>query len=65
MLVLTRHAGQKIKIGDNVTITLCEIRGDRVRIGIEAPRDVTVNRAEVVERAENDLRCIAPPEPHE
>ena len=65
MLVLTRHAGQKIKIGNDITITVCEIRPDRVRIGIEAPREVTVNRAEVVERAENDLRYIAPPEPHE
>ena len=65
MLVLTRRLGEKIVIGDNVTITLCEIRGDRVRIGVEAPREVTVNRAEVLERAENDLRYIAPPEPHE
>ena len=65
MLVLTRRLGEKIVICDNVTITLCEIRGDRVRIGIEAPREVTVNRAEGLERAENDLRYIAPPEPHE
>jgi carbon storage regulator len=47
MLVLSRKATEKIVIGENITITVVEIRGDRIRIGIEAPKDVTVDRAEV------------------
>ena len=47
MLVLTRNRDEKIMIGDSITITIVEIRGDKVRIGIEAPRDVSVHREEV------------------
>ncbi|TDE98656.1 carbon storage regulator [Occultella glacieicola] len=49
MLVLTRKAGEQIVIGNDITITLIEVRGGDVRIGIDAPRSVTVHRAEVVE----------------
>jgi carbon storage regulator len=47
MLVLTRHANQSIMIGDDVTVTILEIRGDQVRLGISAPRSVDVHREEV------------------
>ncbi|MEK7563484.1 MAG: carbon storage regulator CsrA [Patescibacteria group bacterium] len=47
MLVLSRKKGQVIMIGDNITITIIEVRGNLVKIGIEAPRDVDVNRHEV------------------
>jgi carbon storage regulator len=47
VLVLTRKKNGKLVIGDNITITVVEIRGDKVRIGIEAPKDVTVHREEV------------------
>jgi carbon storage regulator len=47
MLVLSRRANQSIIVGTNITITVLEIRGDQVRLGIEAPRDVTVHRDEV------------------
>lgn len=47
MLVLSRHKGERIKIGDNITITVVEIRGDRVRLGIDAPVEVPVHREEV------------------
>ncbi|MFP5332637.1 MAG: carbon storage regulator CsrA [Acidimicrobiia bacterium] len=47
MLVLTRKAGESIVIGDDVVLTVLEVRGGQVRIGIEAPRDVTIHRAEV------------------
>lgn len=47
MLVLSRHVDEQIVIGDDVVITVCEIRGDKVRIGIEAPLDVSVHRREV------------------
>lgn len=47
MLVLSRRANQSIVIGDDIVITVLDIRGDQVRIGIRAPRDVTVHREEV------------------
>ena len=48
MLVLTRRANQSIRIGDDITITIVEVRGDQVRIGIDAPRSVAVHRMELV-----------------
>jgi len=50
MLVLTRRVNERIVIGDDVTVTVLEVRGDQVRIGIEAPRDVKVFREEVLGR---------------
>jgi carbon storage regulator len=50
MLVLSRKTGQEIVIGDNIRITVVAVRGEQVRLGIEAPRDVAVDRQEVHER---------------
>ena len=47
MLVLTRRAGESIVIGDDVRVVVLDVRGDTIRIGIEAPRSVQVHRAEV------------------
>ncbi|MEJ2578826.1 MAG: carbon storage regulator CsrA [Kineosporiaceae bacterium] len=47
MLVLTRRAGESIVIGDEVRVVVLEVRGDTVRLGIEAPRSIQVHRAEV------------------
>lgn len=47
MLVLTRRANQSIMIGHDIVVTVLEVRGDQVRIGIRAPRDVDVHREEV------------------
>ena len=47
MLVLTRHKDESIMIGENVRVVVVEIHGDRVRLGITAPRDVSVHRQEV------------------
>ena len=47
MLILSRKVDEKIKIGDNITITLIEVRGDQVKIGVEAPKNVKVFRQEV------------------
>ncbi len=47
MLVLTRRAGESVVIGGNVVVTVVEVRGDVVRVGIEAPREVQVHREEV------------------
>lgn len=49
MLVLTRKPGEQIMIGDGIVITVLEGRGDGVRIGIEAPRGVPIQRREVIE----------------
>jgi carbon storage regulator len=48
MLVLSRMTNERIQIGDNITITITEIRGDKVRIGIDAPKDVKVMRTELI-----------------
>lgn len=55
MLVLARKVGQSIVINDNVEILVIEVRGDQVRLGIEAPRSIPVHRKELLEqiRAEN------------
>lgn len=50
MLVLSRKADERIVIGDNIVITIVNIRGDKVRIGIDAPKDVAVDRQEVAEK---------------
>lgn len=47
MLVLTRKSNQSIVIGDDVVVTVLEVRGDHIRLGITAPRDVPVHREEV------------------
>jgi carbon storage regulator len=51
MLVLTRKTKQQIKIGPNITITILHVKGQAVRVGIEAPRDVSVLRSEVADRS--------------
>lgn len=47
MLVLSRHEGEEIIIGDNITVRVTEIKGDSVRLAIDAPREVRVHRGEV------------------
>ena len=47
MLVLTRHKGEKLMIGDDITITITEVNGGKVRIGVEAPQQIKVFRSEV------------------
>ncbi len=50
MLILTRKVGETIRIGDDIAISVIDIRGNQVRLGIAAPRDVTVHREEVYEQ---------------
>ena len=47
MLILTRKRNESIRIDDDITITVVEIRGDNVRLGVDAPKDVPINRKEV------------------
>lgn len=54
MLVLTRRPGEKIYVGNNITVTVVEIKGNRVRVGIEAPDSVPILRAELNEFAAAD-----------
>jgi carbon storage regulator len=62
MLVLTRSKDESIVIGDNIVVTVVDVGGDRVRIGIDAPRDVAVHRQEVYDaiQAENRAAAEAP-----
>lgn len=54
MLVLTRHSGEAIMIGDDVVITVLGIRGNQIRIGIKAPKDVPVHREEIYDRIKKE-----------
>ena len=63
MLVLTRKLQERIKIGDNVTITVLRVKGNTVRIGIEAPRSVRVIRAELPAEGELPAEAIAADSP--
>jgi len=56
MLVLSRYKDQQIMIGDDVVITIVDIRGDKVRLGIEAPSDVQVHRAEIYEAIQREAK---------
>ena len=58
MLVLSRKKNESIIINDNITVTVIEIRGDKVRLGIEAPKHVTVHRREVYEAIQNQARAL-------
>ncbi len=60
MLVLSRKKNESIIINDNITVTVIEIRGDKVRLGIEAPKNVTVHRREVYEAIQNQSRAADP-----
>jgi carbon storage regulator len=56
MLVLSRHRDESIMIGDDVVVTIVDIRGDKVRLGIEAPQDIPVHRQEVYEAIQRENR---------
>lgn len=54
MLVLSRQRDESIIIGDNIVITIVDIRGDKVRLGIEAPKEVSVHRQEVYDAIQRE-----------
>lgn len=54
MLILTRRIGETLMIGNEVTVTVLSVKGNQVRIGIDAPKDVQVHREEVYDRVQQE-----------
>jgi carbon storage regulator len=54
MLILTRRVGETLMIGDEVSVTVLGVKGNQVRIGVSAPKDVTVHREEIYERIQQE-----------
>jgi carbon storage regulator len=62
MLILTRRAGETVMIGSDISITVLGVKGNQVRIGINAPRDVAVHREEIFERIKNEQAAAGKPD---
>ena len=54
MLILTRRVGETLMIGDQITVTVLGVKGNQVRVGISAPKDVSVHREEIFQRIKRD-----------
>lgn len=61
MLVLSRRAGESVVIGENVVVTVLEVKGDIVRVGVDAPRSIAVHRREVLDQIAETNRAAASP----
>src|ERR1700691_2757284 len=59
MLILTRRAGEALRIGDEIEVTVMAVNGSQVRIGINAPRNIAVDREEIAERKRRDREALA------
>ena len=64
MLILTRKQGESIKVGDNVTISILDIKGHAVKVGIEAPKNLSVHREEVYDTIKSTNVMAAIQTPH-
>jgi carbon storage regulator len=65
MLVLSRHRDESIMIGDEIVVTIVDIRGDKVRLGIDAPQDIPVHRQEVYEAIQRENHKASQIQPSE
>lgn len=54
MLILTRRVGESLMVGDDITITVLGVKGNQVRIGVNAPKDVAVHREEIYQRIQRE-----------
>ena len=54
MLILTRRVGESLKVGDDITVTVLGVKGNQVRVGVSAPKDVAVHREEIYERIQKE-----------
>ncbi|MBR6079631.1 MAG: carbon storage regulator CsrA [Treponema sp.] len=59
MLILSRKVDEKIKIGDDITLTIIEVHGDMVKIGVEAPKNVKIFRQEVFDAIQSENKAAA------
>ena len=64
MLILTRRVGESLMIGDDVTITVLGVKGNQVRIGVKAPKEVAVHREEILDRIAGSSNLEAEDQPH-
>ena len=60
MLILTRRVGESVMLGDEVTITVLSVKGNQVRVGVNAPRHAPVHREEIYERIKHERRLSTP-----
>ena len=60
MLILTRRVGESLMVGDDITITVLGVKGNQVRIGVNAPKDVAVHREEIYNRIQEGDEAAAP-----
>ena len=55
MLILTRKVGERLIIGDDIAVTVLSVKGNQVRVGVQAPADIAVHREEIYNRIQNEL----------